>query len=125
VIPGRNRHAHEDVSLAPCIRLAFRRTRFEDDMRFRIRTILILIAVAAPAMGTLAESANAGCLLSVAGLWASFVGAPLLLIIPVTWLLGEGAREKAVAMLEALAIVGYAVAMLASLLAIAISQPWF
>jgi hypothetical protein len=85
-------------------------------MRFRIRTIQILIVLSVAPIWTLCEGVKAGCVTPVALVWGALVAAPLVLMcLAERWVNREAARDCAVALFAASASVGYVLAIPASL----------
>jgi hypothetical protein len=88
-------------------------------MRLRLRTLQVVVAVAAAPLWTLRTAVRYGCADRVIAVWGVLVAIPVLLLGLGTLLAGRAARrEPVVALLGAIAIVGYAISIPASLLAI-------
>jgi hypothetical protein len=93
-------------------------------MKFHIRTIQVFLVAATGPMWALSAGAKAGCMLPIVGLWSVLVFIPLGLM-GAAWQLAESESlgEKLGAMLGAIAIIGYPIALLATLLAVGIHRP--
>jgi hypothetical protein len=86
-------------------------------VKLNIRTIQILIVVASGPIWAITAGARAGCMLPIIEIWSVLVFLPVGLA-GVAWRLSgsEPLREKLVALLAAIAIVGYPIALLATLM---------
>jgi hypothetical protein len=94
-------------------------------LRFRIRTIQILLVIASGPIWALTTAAKEGCFVPVAGFWSVLVLVPVGLMSYTTlWPGSEPTREQLVALCAATAIVGYPLAVLATLVEIGIHQPF-
>jgi hypothetical protein len=93
-------------------------------MKLNIRTIQILIVVATGPMWAITAGAKTGCMQPIVGIWSVLVFIPVGLM-GVAWRLSgsEPLREQLVALLAAIAIVGYLIALFVSLLVIGVHQP--
>ncbi len=93
-------------------------------MKFRIRTIQIFLVAATGPMWALSAGAKAGCVLPIVGFWSVLVFIPLGLM-GVAWGLerSESLRETLVALLAAVAIVGYAIAFFFTLPLAGVPRP--
>jgi hypothetical protein len=84
----------------------------------------LLIAAAGP-MWAIAAGAKAGCVLPVVGLWSVLVFLSLGLIGLARRTFGRGSMgEKMMALAGAFAIVGYFLALFATLITIGLHEPW-
>ncbi len=93
-------------------------------MRFRIRTLQVVVAVAAAPIWTLKAGVIYGCPDRVMFVWGVLVAVPLLMMGLVwPWVRRKPARDQVLALLGALVIVGYAIAIPGSLLAIGVLVP--
>jgi hypothetical protein len=88
-------------------------------MRFRIRTLQVLIVLIAPPIGVVCEGAKAGFVVPVLVVWVVLVAVPLVLMCAAErWVKREAARDCASALFAAIAIVGYSCAIPISFLVI-------
>ena len=94
-------------------------------MRFRLGTLQVYIALSAAPIWMLCEGTKAGCAGGVMLVWDVLVAAPLLLMcLVLAWVRKERTRERVIALLGAIAIVGYAIAIPASVGVIGLYSPW-
>jgi hypothetical protein len=90
-----------------------------------MRTIQIVLVIAAGPIWALTAAAREGCFVPVAGAWSILVLVPVgLMSFASQWPGAEPTREKLVALCAATAIVGYPLAVLATLVEIGIHQPF-
>jgi hypothetical protein len=95
-----------------------------DVVKFRLRTLQVLVAVAAAPIWMLKVGVEYGCPYRVLRVWAVLVAVPMLLMCLVSpCIRAEPLRERALALLGAIVIVGYLIAIPGSLLAIGIPIP--
>jgi hypothetical protein len=93
-------------------------------MRFRLRTLQVVVAVTAAPLWVLRVGVKYGCPDRVMFVWGVLVVVPLLLMgLALLWIRREPAREQVLALFGAIVIVGYAMAIPGSLLAIGVLVP--
>jgi hypothetical protein len=81
-------------------------------MRFRIRTLQVLIVLSAAPIWTLCEGSKAGCMVPVLIVWVVLVAVPLVLMcLAERWVKREAVRDSAIVLFEAIAILGYSSAI--------------
>jgi hypothetical protein len=81
-------------------------------MRFRIRTLQVLIVLSAAPIWTLCEGVKAGCATPAALAWGALVALPLVLMcLVLTLVRKEPTRERVIALFGAVAIMGYVLAI--------------
>jgi hypothetical protein len=93
-------------------------------MRFRIKTLQVVVVVAVGPLWTLRAGVAYGCPERVMSVWGVLAAVPLLLL-GLGWVLvrSEPQRDQVLALVGAIAIVGYAIAIPGSLVAIGLHVP--
>ena len=96
----------------------------EETMKFHIRTIQVFLVVATGPIWALTAGANAGCMLPIVCVWSVLVFIPfgLMMGIAMGSESSESFMEKLVALLGAIAIVGYMFALFLTFVTIGIQQ---
>jgi hypothetical protein len=93
-------------------------------VRFQLRTLQVLVAVAAAPIWVLDAGIKYGCPYRVLRVWGALVAVPLLLMgLVLPCIRTEPARKRVLALFGAIVIVGYLIAIPGSLLAIGIPIP--
>jgi hypothetical protein len=92
-------------------------------VRYRIRTLLFLVAVTAPPIYAGCEGWKAGCLVPVVVAWAAMLAAPLLMLgLSTRFTYTEQMRERVIAGLGSIVILGYLCSIFLSMLIIGFCQ---
>jgi len=93
-------------------------------VKFRLRTLQVVVAVAAAPIWALRDGAMTGCTDRVILIWGTLVATPMLLMcLVLPWIRTKPTRERILAFFGAIVIVGYVIAIPSSWLAIGIFVP--
>jgi hypothetical protein len=94
-------------------------------VRYRLRTLLLVIAGSAAPIYAGCEGWKVGCLFRIVLIWSWLVAGPLLAMGPLSrWMDTENARDRVIAILGAIAVIGYLCSILLSMIIIGLAQPW-
>jgi hypothetical protein len=95
-------------------------------VRYRLRTLLLIVAGSAPPIYAVCEGWKVGCLVQIVVVWSCLVAAPLMIMGSFSrWTTSEDARDRAIAAPGAIAIIGYLGSILLSMIIIGFHQRWF
>jgi hypothetical protein len=95
-------------------------------MRFRLRTLVLIIAGSTGPIYAGAEGWKFSCLPQIVLLWTLCVAVPLsLMIIMDPMMKSDVAKDRVIGLFGALAIIGYLFSILASMIIIGMARPWF
>jgi hypothetical protein len=94
-------------------------------VRYRLRTLLLLVAGSVAPIDSGCEGWKVGCLAPILLVWAGLVAAPLLVMGSFSrWTTTEDARDRVIAGFGAITIIGYLCSIPLSMIIIGFHQPW-
>ena len=90
-------------------------------MRYRLRTLLLLVAASAPPSYAGCEAWKVGCLIQIALIWSGLVAAPLLMMgLLYRMTSSEDRRDRVIGGFGSIAAVGYLCSIILSVIIIGI-----